>query len=47
MGTQTSGIHHVTTIAVDWRRNVDFYAGTPGSLMTSFPWPGASAGESA
>ena len=66
------GIHHVTAIASDPQRNVDFYAGllglrlvkrtvnfddpqtyhlyygdevgTPGSIMTFFPWPGARRG---
>ena len=68
------GIHHVTAIASDPQRNVDFYAGilglrlvkrtvnfddpqtyhlyygdevgTPGSIMTFFPWPGARRGRS-
>src|ERR687897_2085943 len=63
------GIHHVTAIASDPQRNLDFYAGllglrlvkrtvnfddpgtyhlyygdgdgSPGSIMTFFPWPGA------
>jgi len=67
------GIHHVTALASDPQRNVDFYtgllglrlvkltvnfddpgtyhfyygdhAGTPGSIMTFFPWPGASRGR--
>jgi predicted esterase/catechol 2,3-dioxygenase-like lactoylglutathione lyase family enzyme len=67
------GIHHVTAIAGDPQRNVDFYAGllglrlvkrtvnfddpqtyhlyygdevgTPGSIMTFFPWPGARRGR--
>lgn len=67
------GIHHVTAIASDPQRNVDFYAGmlglrlvkrtvnfddpetyhfyygdevgTPGSIMTFFPWPGARRGR--
>ena len=67
------GIHHVTAIAGDPQRNVDFYAGTlglrmvkrtvnfddpttyhfyygdetgtPGSIVTFFPWPGARAGR--
>jgi catechol 2,3-dioxygenase-like lactoylglutathione lyase family enzyme len=67
------GLHHVTAIASDPQRNVDFYAGvlglrlvkrtvnfddpqtyhlyyadevgTPGSVMTFFPWPGARAGR--
>ena len=67
------GIHHVTAIASDPQRNLDFYAGllglrlvkrtvnfddpgtyhfyfgdetgTPGSLLTFFPWPGAHRGR--
>ena len=67
------GLHHVTAIASDPQRNVDFYAGflglrlvkrtvnfddpqtyhlyygdevgTPGSIMTFFPWPGARRGR--
>ena len=67
------GIHHVTAIASDPQRNVDFYAGllglrlvkrtvnfddpesyhlyygddvgSPGSIMTFFPWPGARRGR--
>ncbi|HEY6867766.1 MAG TPA: VOC family protein, partial [Candidatus Eisenbacteria bacterium] len=67
------GLHHVTAIAGDPQRNLDFYAGllglrlvkrtvnfddpqtyhfyfgdgtgTPGSLLTFFPWPGARAGR--
>lgn len=67
------GIHHVTAIAGDAQRNVDFYAGVlgmrlvkltvnhddpaeyhiyygdgsgrPGTLLTFFPWPGASPGR--
>ena len=67
------GLHHVTAIAGDPQRNVDFYAGvlglrlvkrtvnfddpqtyhlyygdevgTPGSIMTFFPWPGARRGQ--
>jgi predicted esterase/catechol 2,3-dioxygenase-like lactoylglutathione lyase family enzyme len=67
------GIHHVTAIAGDPQRNLDFYAGTlglrfvkrtvnfddpqtyhfyygdergtPGSIMTFFPWPGARRGR--
>lgn len=67
------GIHHVTAIASDPQRNVDFYSGllglrlvkrtvnfddpqtyhlyygdevgTPGSIMTFFPWPGARRGR--
>jgi predicted esterase/catechol 2,3-dioxygenase-like lactoylglutathione lyase family enzyme len=68
-----TGIHHVTAIASDPQKNLDFYAGvlglrlvkrtvnfddpqtyhfyfgdrtgTPGSLLTFFPWPGARAGR--
>jgi catechol 2,3-dioxygenase-like lactoylglutathione lyase family enzyme len=71
--TLTPGIHHVTAIAGDPQRNVDFYAGTlgmrmvkrtvnfddphsyhfyygdehgtPGTLLTFFPWPGARSGR--
>src|SRR5262249_42660926 len=67
------GIHHVTAIAADPQRNLDFYAGllglrlvkrtvnfddpqtyhfyfgdevgTPGSIMTFFPWPAARRGR--
>src|SRR5512142_2115293 len=67
------GIHHVTAIASDPQRNVDFYAGvlglrlvkrtvtfadpgtyhfyygdeagTPGTILTFFPWPGAPRGR--
>jgi predicted esterase/catechol 2,3-dioxygenase-like lactoylglutathione lyase family enzyme len=67
------GLHHVTAIAGDPQRNLDFYVGilglrfvkrtvnfddpqtyhfyfgdetgTPGSIMTFFPWPGARAGR--
>ncbi len=67
------GIHHVTAIASDPQRNLDFYAGllglrlvkrtvnyddpgtyhfyfgdetgSPGSLLTFFPWPGAYRGR--
>jgi glyoxalase family protein len=69
----TAGIHHVTGIAGDAQRNVDFYAGvlglrlvkktvnfddprtyhlyygdgvgTPGSIITFFPWPRAKQGR--
>lgn len=72
MNTATTGIHHVTAIAGDPQRNVDFYVGvlglrmvkktvnfddpetyhlyygdgdgTPGSIMTFFPWANAPAG---
>src|SRR5512145_1691461 len=71
--TPALGIHHVTAIASDPQRNLDFYAGvlglrlvkrtvnfddphtyhlyygdevgTPGSIMTFFPWPGARRGR--
>ena len=71
--TDVLGIHHVTAIASDPQRNLDFYAGllglrlvkrtvnfddpqtyhlyyadevgTPGSVMTFFPWPGAHRGQ--
>ena len=71
--TSVLGIHHVTAIASDPQRNIDFYAGllglrlvkrtvnfddpqtyhfyfgdetgTPGSIMTFFPWPGARRGR--
>lgn len=71
--TEVLGIHHVTAIASDPQRNLDFYAGllglrlvkrtvnfddpqtyhfyfgdevgTPGSIMTFFPWPGARRGR--
>ena len=67
------GIHHVTAIASDPQRTLDFYAGvlglrlvkrtvnfddpqtyhfyfgdatgTPGSILTFFPWPGAQRGR--
>jgi glyoxalase family protein len=66
-------LHHVTAIASDPQRNLDFYAGllglrlvkrtvnfddpetyhfyfgdevgTPGSILTFFPWPGARSGR--
>jgi glyoxalase family protein len=72
MPTPILGLHHVTAIASDPQRNLDFYttvlglrfvkrtvnfddpgtyhfyfgddAGSPGTIMTSFPWPGASRG---
>ena len=68
-----TGIHHITAIADDPQRTIDFYtkvlglrlvkltvnfddprtyhfyfgneAGTPGSILTFFPWPGAAKGE--
>jgi glyoxalase family protein len=73
MNTETTGIHHVTAIAGEPQRNVDFYvgllglrmvkktvnfdepgtyhlyygdgAGTPGSILTFFPWPGTPRGR--
>ena len=67
------GIHHVTAVATDPQRNVDFYmhtvglrlvkqtvnfddpgtyhlyygdeAGTPGTILTFFPWPGVPKGR--
>src|SRR3954449_7456090 len=73
MPLDTAGIHHVTAIASDPQRNLDFYAGllglrlvkrtvnfddpqtyhfyfgdevgTPGSILTFFPWPGARRGR--
>ena len=66
------GIHHITAIATDPQRNLDFYTqvlglrlvkrtvnfddpgsyhfyfgdriGTPGTILTFFPWPGAQRG---
>lgn len=71
--TSVLGLHHVTAIAGDPQRNVDFYSGvlglrlvkrtvnfddpqtyhfyfgdetgSPGSIMTFFPWPGAHRGR--
>jgi glyoxalase family protein len=68
-----TGIHHVTAIASNAQRNVDFYSGVlgmrlvkktvnfddpgtyhlyygdgmgrPGTILTFFPWPGASPGR--
>ncbi len=73
MPVQPLGIHHVTAVATDPQRNVDFYAttlgmrlvkqtvnfdapdtyhlyygdarGTPGSVLTFFPWPGVPRGR--
>ena len=67
------GLHHVTAIASDPQRNLDFYtevlglrfvkrtinfddpgtyhfyfgddAGSPGTILTFFPWPGATRGS--
>ena len=66
---RSAGIHHITAIAGDPQRNLDFYTetlglrlvkrtvnfddpgsyhfyfgdniGSPGTIMTFFPWPGA------
>jgi glyoxalase family protein len=71
--TTVSGLHHVTAIASDPQRNLDFYvgtlglrlikrtinfddpgsyhfyfgdsAGTPGTILTFFPWPRARRGQ--
>ena len=71
--TNVLGLHHVSTIAGDPQRNLDFFAGllglrlvkrtvnfddpqtyhlyygdevgTPGCVMTFFPWPGAKPGR--
>ena len=71
--TNVLGIHHVSTVASDPQRNLDFFAGflglrlvkrtvnfddpdtyhlyygdevgTPGCIMTFFPWPGATPGR--
>jgi glyoxalase family protein len=72
MEMKIPGLHHVTAIASDPQRNLDFYAGllglrfvkrtvnfddpgsyhfyfgdnrgTPGTILTFFPWPGARRG---
>jgi glyoxalase family protein len=72
MDLSITGLHHVTAIATDPQRNLDFYAGllglrlvkrtvnfddpgtyhfyfgdargTPGTLLTFFPWPDARRG---
>jgi glyoxalase family protein len=72
MGIPVSGLHHVTAIASDPQRNLDFYAevlglrlvkrtinfddprtyhfyfgdgrGTPGTILTFFPWRNARRG---
>src|ERR1051325_6937750 len=72
MDKKISGLHHVTAIAGDPQRNLDFYVGTlglrfvkrtvnfddpgtyhfyfgdnrgtPGTILTFFPWPGARRG---
>ena len=69
---RSAGIHHITAVAGDPQRNLDFYTealglrlvkrtvnfddpgsyhfyfgdniGTPGTIMTFFPWPGARRG---
>jgi glyoxalase family protein len=73
MNIKIQGLHHVTAIATDPQRNVDFYVGvmglrfvkrtvnfddpgtyhfyfgdnrgTPGTILTFFPWPGARRGR--
>src|SRR5256886_9681813 len=73
METEIAGLHHVTAIASDPQRNLDFYAGTlglrldkrtvnfdgpttshfyfgneagtPGSILTFFPWPDSRRGR--
>src|SRR2546422_8395315 len=73
MDKKISGLHHVTAIANDPQRNLDFYIGllglrlvkrtvnfddpgtyhfyfgdargTPGTILTFFPWPGARRGH--
>src|SRR4051812_6029452 len=72
-GVKLHGIHHITAIAGDPQRNLDFYTnflglrlvkrtvnfddpsayhfyfgdtiGTPGTILTFFPWPGAKRGQ--
>ena len=72
MNIKIPGLHHVTAIASDPQRNLDFYVGvlglrfvkrtvnfddpgtyhfyfgdqrgTPGTILTFFPWPGARRG---
>src|SRR3977135_3800279 len=72
MEKKIAGLHHVTAIASDPQRNLDFYVGllglrfvkrtvnfddpgsyhfyfgdahgTPGTILTFFPWPGARRG---
>jgi glyoxalase family protein len=72
MNSKIPGLHHVTAIASDPQRNLDFYVrllglrfvkrtvnfddpgsyhfylgdrrGTPGTILTFFPWPGARRG---
>jgi glyoxalase family protein len=73
MDKKIAGLHHVTAIASDPQRNLDFYVGllglrfvkrtvnfddpgtyhfyfgdargTPGTVLTFFPWPGARRGH--
>ena len=73
MPSQIPGLHHVTAIASEPQRNLDFYtqllrlrfvkrtvnfddpgtyhfyfgndAGSPGRILTLFPWPGAASGQ--
>lgn len=73
MNSNITGLHHITALAADAQRNVDFYAGilglrmikktinfdapdvyhlyygdetgTPGTIMTFFPYPGIAKGR--
>jgi catechol 2,3-dioxygenase-like lactoylglutathione lyase family enzyme len=73
MNTEISGLHHITAIAGDPQKNIDFYSGvlglrlvkltvnfddpgtyhlyygdgvgTPGTIITFFPWPNARRGR--
>lgn len=73
MQQSIAGIHHITAMAADPQRNIDFYVnvlgqrlvkttvnfddpgtyhlyygdetGTPGTILTFFPWPGARRGQ--
>ena len=73
MSLKIPGIHHVTSIAGDPQRNIDFYTGmlglrllkltvnfdmpntyhfyygdhpgSPGTILTFFPWPGVPRGR--
>ncbi len=73
MNLSITGLHHITAIASDPQRNLDFYVGllglrfvkrtvnfddpasyhfyfgdargTPGTILTFFPWPGARRGH--
>jgi glyoxalase family protein len=62
MQDKITGIHHITAIAGDARRNLGFYTrvlglrmvkktvnfddpGTPGTILTFFPWEGIVTGR--